>query len=84
MRDLKTITPLLNGANAAFDVSCVPVPWRDVPQTTEKLTFGLLMDDEVVTPHPPVVRALNETVEKLKAAGHEGTQHGLFGRSGGD
>jgi amidase len=72
MRDLKRITPVLNGANAAFDISCAPVPWRDVPQSQEKLTFGLLAYDGVVTPHPPVQRALTETVEKLRAAGHEG------------
>lgn len=72
MRDLKKMTPVLNGANAAFDISCAPVPWRDVPPSKEKLTIGLLAYDEVVMPHPPVIRALKETVEKLEAAGHEG------------
>jgi amidase len=75
MRDLKRITPVLNGANAAFDISCAPVPWRDVPVPKEKLTFGLLTYDGVVMPHPPVLRALNEAVDRLKAAGHEGIYH---------
>ncbi|KAK2595670.1 hypothetical protein QQS21_006643 [Conoideocrella luteorostrata] len=71
MRDLKHITPVLNGANFPYDVSSVPVPWRHVPPLTGKLTFGLLAYDGVVTPHPPVLRALKETAEKLEAAGHE-------------
>ncbi|KAG8418679.1 hypothetical protein J3459_012135 [Metarhizium acridum] len=71
MRDLKRITAVLNSANAAFDVSCAPVPWRHVPVSEEKLVFGLLTYDGVVTPHPPVLRALKEAVQKLEAAGHE-------------
>lgn len=36
-----------------------------------KLTIGVLRFDGVVMPHPPILRALDEAVAKLKAAGHE-------------
>lgn len=37
----------------------------------EKLVFGILADDGVVAPHPPIQQALKETKEALLAAGHE-------------
>lgn len=52
--------------------SLVPFPWRDQYSHLEarngkKLKVGVLWDDEVVRPHPPVRRALREVVEKLRA-----------------
>ncbi|KAG8628828.1 hypothetical protein KVT40_002693 [Elsinoe batatas] len=35
-----------------------------------KLTFGVLRHDGLCTPHPPVARAIEETVSALTAAGH--------------
>lgn len=35
------------------------------------LTIGVIWDDGVVRVHPPIRRALDHLVEKLKAAGHE-------------
>lgn len=50
--------------------SCVPLPWRVAEsRLPRKLKVGVLWDDGVVKPHPPVLRALRETVEKLKKAG---------------
>ncbi|KAL8872257.1 MAG: hypothetical protein Q9174_002081 [Haloplaca sp. 1 TL-2023] len=52
--------------------SCVPIPWRDheshLPpsQGNKKLKIGVLWNDEVVKPHPPVTRALKEIVNKLQ------------------
>lgn len=37
----------------------------------QKLKIAVVWNDGVVLPTPPVVRALKETVEKLKSAGHE-------------
>ncbi|KAI1075770.1 amidase [Whalleya microplaca] len=57
-----------------YDARCNPVPWRDEVYQDFKskpLTFGLLVDDGVVQPHPPVKRVLLSLVEKLKAAGHD-------------
>lgn len=33
----------------------------------EKLCFGYIKDDMIVHPHPPVQRALKETLDKLSA-----------------
>ncbi|KAI1799679.1 amidase [Daldinia bambusicola] len=56
------------------DSRCVPAPWREeVFQKfrTEPLTIGLLIDDGVVRPHPPITRVLHSLVDKLQAAGHD-------------
>ncbi|KAL4808606.1 amidase signature domain-containing protein [Aspergillus unguis] len=52
------------------DPKCLPIPWRTV-EPKKTLKIGILWDDGLVTPTPPVARALRETVDKLKAAGHE-------------
>lgn len=83
MEDLKLFSKIVNGhPEAGFDVSYVPVPWREISQPpSAKLSFGVFWTDEVVTPHPPIQRALRETIEKLKAAGHEGAcNFGILGR----
>ncbi|KZF26180.1 amidase [Xylona heveae TC161] len=53
--------------------SLVPLPWKqpDPNWFTDhsgkfKIKVGVLWTDEVVKPHPPVLRALKEVVEKLK------------------
>jgi amidase len=52
------------------------IEWRtDLAETgkglPEKLVFGILADDGVVAPHPPIQRAMEETKNALLAAGHE-------------
>ncbi|KDQ63118.1 hypothetical protein JAAARDRAFT_29117 [Jaapia argillacea MUCL 33604] len=51
------------------------IPWRqsivDGEGMTQKLTFAILWDDLVVTPHPPILEALRKTKKSLIAAGHE-------------
>ncbi|KAG9557379.1 fatty-acid amide hydrolase, partial [Aureobasidium melanogenum] len=56
-----------------FEPSLIDLPWRnDSPQTLpKKLRIGVLWHDGEVTPHPPIQRALKETVYKLRRAGHE-------------
>lgn len=57
------------------DQSLPPLPWRDEvdwlkkPDNSRRLKIGVMWDDGNVTPHPPVRRALQETVDKLR--GHE-------------
>lgn len=71
--DLILLTKVLTDwPQARYDPTCIPVPWREVDKTGEKLSFGLWEFDGVVMPHPPILRAMRETAEKLKAAGHEG------------
>jgi amidase len=52
------------------DPKCLPIPWRTV-EPKKKLKIAVLWNDGIVMPTPPITRALKETVEKLKAAGHE-------------
>ncbi|CDH10027.1 related to Putative amidase PB8B6.03 [Zygosaccharomyces bailii ISA1307] len=54
------------------DPKLVPLEWRDVSAIeNQKLRFGVMWSDGFITPHPPITRALKETVEALKKAGHE-------------
>ncbi|BGP34337.1 hypothetical protein JCM10296v2_006152 [Rhodotorula toruloides] len=53
-----------------IDPTCVPIPWTPV-KLDRPLRIGVLRDNGMVRPHPPIRRMLDETVEKLKAAGHE-------------
>lgn len=52
--------------------SLLPFPWRDSSSYLtkangqKKLKVGVLWDDGVVKPHPPVTRAIRELTEKLK------------------
>ncbi|KAF4965427.1 hypothetical protein FSARC_6778 [Fusarium sarcochroum] len=56
------------------DARCAPLPWRDdmfQEMQSRPLVIGVLMDDGVVRPHPPITRALRDVVEALKREGHE-------------
>ncbi|KAI0376091.1 amidase [Hypomontagnella monticulosa] len=56
------------------DAGCAPVPWREETfqeYKSKPLTVGLLIDDGVVRPHPPILRVLLSLVKKLQAAGHD-------------
>ncbi|CAI5760247.1 unnamed protein product [Candida verbasci] len=48
----------------------LPMPWRQVAKPAPKdLTIAVTRDDGLVRVSPPIRRAINEVVEKLKAAG---------------
>ncbi len=56
-----------------FDARCAAIPWReDIYRDAIKrpLVVGVLFDDEVVRPHPPITRVLHSAVDALRAAGH--------------
>ncbi|KAF4213038.1 hypothetical protein CNMCM8980_000170 [Aspergillus fumigatiaffinis] len=55
------------------DPGCLPIPWRKelAALPDRKLKLGVVFDDGVVKPQPPITRALREVVTKLTAAGHE-------------
>lgn len=59
---------VLGGKPWEEETSLVPLPWREVSPTRD-FTVGILWDDLIVHPHPPVQRAMKTAVEKLKAAG---------------
>ncbi|UJR07827.1 hypothetical protein I4U23_012110 [Adineta vaga] len=51
------------------DPSLIPIPWQSITLNSTNLTVAVMWDDNVIHPHPPVTRALHETVEHLKKAG---------------
>lgn len=59
-----------------IDPGCIPIPWRRElaapPPPGRKFKVGVVFDDGIVRPQPPVERAIRETAETLAAAGHEG------------
>ncbi|KZF19859.1 amidase [Xylona heveae TC161] len=77
--DLEVITKsILSTQPWLHDPTVVNMPWRQ--SETEAvakhaksggLAFGVLRSDGIVLPHPPITRAIDETVAKLKAHGHE-------------
>ncbi|EED17438.1 amidase, putative [Talaromyces stipitatus ATCC 10500] len=71
--DIKLVTKILltHYDYIGYEPTAVPMPWNDNVITAKKLSFGLMRTDGCVTPQPPTARALVETAEALKAAGHE-------------
>lgn len=53
-----------------YDSQCVPLPWKPVDPPT-RLKLAVMWDDGMVTPTPPVLRALQGAVHTLRDAGHE-------------
>ncbi|KAI1914019.1 hypothetical protein LOZ12_001052 [Ophidiomyces ophidiicola] len=55
------------------DTRALPIPWRkelaDVSGRTLKI--GIIFDDGVVKPQPPITRALQEVAKRFRAAGHD-------------
>lgn len=52
------------------DPSLVPLPWRKV-ELPRKLKIGVMWNDGIVMPHPPVRRALEEVTNALRAHGDQ-------------
>lgn len=54
------------------DPKCVPIPWTPVSASSlpASLTLLVLTNNGIVTPTPPLQRALTHAVTKLRAAGH--------------
>lgn len=81
---LETYTKtLLNLRPWEWDSSCVRLPWdQDAyeeaapsslrgPTTPDtRLCFGMIPDDSVITPHPPIQRCMREVKQALITAGH--------------
>lgn len=48
----------------------VPISWRSV-KLPPKLKIAVMWSDRIVTPHPPITRALREVAKSIRDAGHE-------------
>ncbi|KAK5109432.1 hypothetical protein LTR62_006991 [Meristemomyces frigidus] len=75
LSSILTATKTVISANPwTHDPRVLPIPWRQDQYhsiQTRPLVIGLLLDDNVVKPHPPIQRVLREAAAKLTAAGHE-------------
>lgn len=63
-------TSVVGAAPWLKDPKCMPIPYRTV-DLKPKLKLGIMWNDGVVMPTPPVKRALSHTVETLRSKGHE-------------
>lgn len=59
-----------------YDPSLTPIPWKDTttnsllrtgPDNHRKLRIGIMADDGIVRPHPPILRGLQTLTTKLQA-----------------
>ncbi|KAF4452194.1 hypothetical protein F53441_4933 [Fusarium austroafricanum] len=69
-----TMNSLIDSKPWENDARCAPLPWRGEMYEEVKsrpLVIGVLMDDGVVRPHPPITRVLREAIEALKLECHE-------------
>ena len=77
--DLQLMMETLLGSKPwEYDPVVIPLPWRGEEQAevrrrarTSGLCFGVMRWDGVIKPHPPIRRAIEKTVAKLRAEGHE-------------
>ncbi|KAF2159073.1 hypothetical protein M409DRAFT_71311 [Zasmidium cellare ATCC 36951] len=73
MQDLRMFVKLLlTHPTLPYEpTACLPF-WDEIAasKSRPKLRIGLMLTDDVVDPHPPVLRALEEVRAKLRAAGH--------------
>ena len=77
--DLEFMIKMLLGPELWLqDPQVLPLQWRNEEQVdvlerakTSGLCFGVMRWDGMVMPHPPIQRAIENTIEKLKAQGHQ-------------
>ncbi|KAJ8120996.1 hypothetical protein ONZ43_g2446 [Nemania bipapillata] len=65
------VRTILSGRPWLREPSLVPIPWRGKDQLEErargrKLRVGVIWDDKVVRPHPPILAALSRVVAELQ------------------
>ncbi|EQB55393.1 hypothetical protein CGLO_04692 [Colletotrichum gloeosporioides Cg-14] len=68
LRDMNLFVSVLKDANPHLeDPRLIPIPWTGLATTpkTGPLKVGFMMNDGVVVPQPPVIRALNWAREQL-------------------
>ncbi|KAF2014673.1 putative general amidase [Aaosphaeria arxii CBS 175.79] len=72
LRDLKlAMKTLIDDSHWLKDPMIIHKPWDYQAKSPAKLRIGVLMSDGLTTPHPPIQRALQATIAKLTAAGHQ-------------
>ncbi|KAF5667304.1 general amidase [Fusarium heterosporum] len=70
LRDIDLLMSTISGSRPWLqDPSLVPIPWTGMSTDKNALKIGVLMGDGVITPQPPVTRALAWAVGKLCSKG---------------
>ena len=70
-KDLKLYSKIIVDSKPwLVDPKIVPIPWRPI-ELPGRLSFAVIKSNNVINPLPPVARALDITLQKLKNAGHE-------------
>ncbi|KAK9462318.1 amidase signature domain-containing protein [Lipomyces oligophaga] len=78
-RDLEMLMRVVAEAEPwLYDPSCQYMPWIVPKPVDGPLSIGVIRFDTEVQTLPPIARVLDETVEKLKAAGHDIIELELF------
>jgi amidase len=54
-----------------MDPDVVPSPWNSVTSTSKKLRIGIVRRDDVIEPHPPIARLLDEVKLRMQRSGIE-------------
>ncbi|KAK9449100.1 amidase signature domain-containing protein [Limtongia smithiae] len=62
---------LLSEAPWKHDPRCIALPYTDYELPSRPLVFAIEATDGIVTPHPPVLRAIKTVADALQKAGHE-------------
>ncbi|GAA5864169.1 hypothetical protein JCM3774_001242 [Rhodotorula dairenensis] len=66
---------VLNKNPGDYDATSLPFAFDETaygrPSQAGKLSFGVMRTDYLVTPSPPIRRALELSIERVRAAGHE-------------
>lgn len=73
------IQSLLSQKPWLHDPLVLEIPWRDAHEkeitdiinAKEKFAFGILTHDGIITPHPPVQRAMGMVIQTLERLGHK-------------
>ena len=69
-----TFEALLSGKPWLHDPEVLPIPYRfekeTHPERPDDLSFGIFEADGVVTPHPPIIRAIQIVAKALDAQGY--------------
>jgi len=70
-RDLKLYCKVIVDSKPWLaDPKIVPIPWRPV-ELPSQLCFAVIRTNCIINPLPPVARAMEITISRLKGAGHE-------------
>ncbi|KAK9473854.1 amidase signature domain-containing protein [Dipodascopsis tothii] len=79
LRDIELVTREISLAEPWLrDPSCQYLPWIEPEPVQRPLAIGVISYDKEVRSLPPIARILEETVAKLKAAGHEIVEMELY------